>query len=504
MERSESPPKDTSEALAITMSLLYQEFDKRSSKKDKQVESDAVVDDPLFTDRQKALAGYFDLLGVGGLAYADDDDDHHDESITADDDVEVLASSPIPSSEANDNDDVELGHSSWVKITDDYASGGAKSRMIFYLLSLGPDLTVAFLRGDLPRKLQHDADFRAKYAPYVTCRETQGVYSVFLARTSSTKSSQVSPDQAQLAGRGLTPHELMKVVADMRDYIDTSRPKSSELAQDIDQLKRGPNLDLDYSFGQRRYGGGERRDLFDMHERWLKTIERSVLRQYRALQGTDKHGLLDLPFLRCLAYVGLGINTLERATNHWSHKGRESPLYGLYTATTWTNYGDLFGVQEYTYQVFKTTRIEDIGLDEIVASLLLSAYPWEGGLSYTWAGSSKGATGNRDNRAYTDGLTKNGLSIHNSKFLDDSIQDWDHKQTSLQDMLEFADQRDELYRTFKNISSGHVDKLAAIQRGQDAYEEGLALIQARQKIDESRNKLLMLKQRVQKEKQVDH
>ncbi|KAK5207975.1 hypothetical protein LTR41_006487 [Exophiala xenobiotica] len=475
MERSESPPKDTSEALAITMSLLYQEFDKRSSKKDKQVESDAVVDDPLFTDRQKALAGYFDLLGVGGLAYAvcavaiknspspeddgeDDDDDHHDESITADDDVEVLASSPIPSSEANDNDDVELGHSSWVKITDDYASGGAKSRMIFYLLSLGPDLTVAFLRGDLPRKLQHDADFRAKYAPYVTCRETQGVYSVFLARTSSTKSSQVSPDQAQLAGRGLTPHELMKVVADMLDYIDTSRPKSSELAQDIDQLKRGPNLDLDYSFGQRR----------------------------------------------CLAYVGLGINTLERATNHWSHKGRESPLYGLYTATIWTNYGDLFGVQEYTYQVFKTTRIEDIGLDEIVASVLLSAYPWEGGLSYTWAGSSRGATGNRDNRAYTDGLTRNGLSIHNSKFLDDSIQDWDDKQTNIQEMLEFADQRDELYRIFKDTSSGHVDKLAAIQRGQDSYEEGLALIQARQKIDESRNKLLMLKQRVQKKKQVDH
>jgi hypothetical protein len=169
MEGSRDPPKDTSEALAITMSLLHQEFDKSSSKKDKELESDAVVDDPLFTDRQKVLAGYFDLLGVGGLAYAvyavaiknspsheDDgeDDDDHDASIIVDDNddiVQVPASSPIPGSEANDND-VELGHSSWVKIINDFSSG-AKSRMIFYLMSLGPDLTVAFLRGDLPKKI---------------------------------------------------------------------------------------------------------------------------------------------------------------------------------------------------------------------------------------------------------------------------------------------------------------------------------------------------------------
>lgn len=462
-------------------------------------EEKAIEDDPLLTERQKCLLGYYDLFGIGGLAdcineiaereYYPEADDNSDPDHSDDNNVH--------GQNVDKTHGVKKGHSSWKLIMDDFQTG-VEGRIYFYLASLAPDMIRALIRGDLPRRMR-DPEFQIRFGPHLTCRSSPGVYSIYVARTCPTRSSQLSADDGQHAGRGLSLRQLNTVVELMREYMDLDSVNSVSLAKNIDTQKGEPSLELDYR-NQRRYGGGGDYRVFEIHRKWLDHVERNVLEDYRRQLGTSQEHMLDVPLQRCLPYVGSADDTLSGAVHHWTHEGRESPLYGLYTAVISFAFGEQFNVQDYTYQVFKTTRIEDIELNEKLVTTLLSGDPWDGGLCYTHAGPSESSSAERDTMASPEELESNAMSIQNSGFLDESIKDFEDKISRVQDFLEATETREARLETFRQTASRRVEELNDLQSSVtdliqelEAIENQLVLQKEYQEFMEEYNKFSTLK-----------
>lgn len=155
----------------------------------------------------------------------------------------------------------------------------------------------------------------------------------------------------------------------------------------------------------------------------------------------DDEDILDVYLQMYLAHSGLATNVLTRSSNHWGYYGSDSPLFGLASATIHYHFGDAFSVEDHTYQMFKTTRVEDIGLDEMTTAILVSAYPWDCGLSYTWAGVSTGNPASRSDPAFLDGIQDNAESIQRSGFLDLNIQDTKQKLDRVRRLHDFKKSR---------------------------------------------------------------
>jgi hypothetical protein len=117
------------------------------------------------------------------------------------------------------------------------------------------------------------------------------------------------------------------------------------------------------------------------------------------------------------------LSSVLLAIGYWAHSASESSVFGLFTATVEFPYPFIFNIRHSTYRVFKTVLVEDLGLVEIVAAVLLSAYHWDGGFNYALTDDSQGNSKNRQSDAYLDGLWRNAESIKNSSFINVSIAD---------------------------------------------------------------------------------
>ncbi|KIW74551.1 hypothetical protein Z517_11321 [Fonsecaea pedrosoi CBS 271.37] len=175
---------------------------------------------------------------------------------------------------------------------------------------------------------------------------------------------------------------------------------------------------------------------------------RKVLDSMRLYVSTDQPGSckLAMDFDEQSQHVALKIR---------HHRGERR----LFTATVRYHFGNLFNVQHSTYRVFKTTKVEDIGLDEIVAS----------------AGGSTGSTANRTSKAYLDGLRRNALSILNSGFVDDNLRDAKRKIERVKKLLSFFESRDQEVEEFEAQATQTVADFEALLA---TGEERLAEIEA--------------------------
>lgn len=143
-------------------------------------------------------------------------------------------------------------------------------------------------------------------------------------------------------------------------------------------------------------------------------------------------------------YVGLSSNVAGRAPNHWKHVQGTSPVFGLLVAVLGHLYPERFSLQPYTYQIFRTTDRSHIGLDEKIATILLSGYLWDGGLSSAFAGYCRG-TGPKDTsfqktlqlQANKQAIGKSGLQEKNTDKSIALIQE----TTRTFDLIESRDQQ---------------------------------------------------------------
>ena len=382
--------------------------------------------DPLITDRQKYMMSYYDLFGVHGLGkaiYHIALSEIQNEKDFKKRQLRLNAQAAATNSDSDSDEEFTGGHKSWQKIVADFQTPFT-SRMMYYLCTLPPPLIPALIRGDLPSRLAEDQELCDQVEGHVRLRDTQGVYAIFVAAQSQSRSTQVldGDDESTPAGRGLSLNQLKEVIEGMKLYTSIDNAASAAYAESVDQQKPGAKP-LDYN-KQRRYAGGSAKRNVDVLVGWVEEFEKEILQHWDRLSGLGEDEFLDIPMLRCFCYVGLGSNLLGRSPSHWIHRGNESPIFGLFTAICHYLFGARFSdLQVYTYQIFKTVMVEDIGFDEIIASVLLSAYPWDHGLSYTYAGVSTGASTDRTNPNYLAGLEKNAESIERSGFLKANLED---------------------------------------------------------------------------------
>ena len=263
------------------------------------------------------------------------------------------------------------GHSSWHRIIDDYRLG-ADSRILHTLSTLPSDLVVALLHGDLPSKMQDEA-FADRIGPWVELTHCPGIYAVFISRTSG-------PDK----GKGLTLREMVSVIEAIEEYLRLDTQDSEDIARKIDTVFSGDVSALDYE-GQRRFGGGINQCDFKAHREWLKSLISVYYTKFDALIGTEHEYLLDEHIPRCLCYIGLSHNPLSRATEHWTPNESSSALWALFYSAVRFVCKDKYNARA-SYQVIKTIRVEDVGLEEIMLTTMMMNLGRNGGLNHRWAG----------------------------------------------------------------------------------------------------------------------
>lgn len=285
---------------------------------------------------------------------------------------------------------------SWRTLIDDYEEKGIKSRSLYYLMSIPEEVLMAIIEGNLPSRMQEDS-FRSKYTSFLSLKPNQGVYVCYVGVAHQDIYSQLLPLTASLSevGYGLTLGELGQVIGTMHTYcINDSRTGNDRPveARDIDTRyrpsgKKGlPDL-VEYQDGFRRYSAGIRESQFDRIINYLYAIDDIYDIQNNATDMSMNNKRLQ----RCFCYVGLSHKVKDRAPEHHTHTGKESQIWGLFTAICRYLFHDKFSNSDFTYQVIQTVRVEDIGLDEILVSVLASGYGFDGGLSAVHAGQSTGS-----------------------------------------------------------------------------------------------------------------
>ena len=79
-------------------------------------------------------------------------------------------------------------------------------------------------------------------------------------------------------------------------------------------------------------------------------------------------------------------NPLSRAPRHWNPDQDSSPLWALFYSTVRYVCKDKYRAVRSTYQIFRSIREDETGLEEIVLTTLMMNLARHGGLSYRWAG----------------------------------------------------------------------------------------------------------------------
>lgn len=344
--------------------------------------------DPCATRKQHRMKVFLQQLGVVGLWHAIYTNARQSEQ-----------------DEANDRDlNNGMINSSWRKLTDD-CELGSKSRTLYYLMSIPEEVLMALVEGNLPSRMQEEG-FRSKYQSLLSTKFNQGVYACYVGVAHQDTDSQSAPATKPQTGYGFTFEELNKVVETMFTYCDTNGLDDPIQAEKIDTCYRtGKTISMqEYQDGHRRYcGGGEDKGIqFDRIINFFTAAEEN----YNLSINSRKSSLNQLRLQRCFCYIGLSNRVAQRAIQHHSHLGDESPLWGLFTAVCKLLFATRFSISEFTYQIIQTTREADVGLDEILVSVLTSAYAFDGGLAAVHAGKHKGAKTKRD-EAYSAELREN-------------------------------------------------------------------------------------------------
>jgi hypothetical protein len=240
-------------------------------------------------------------------------------------------------------------------------------------------------------------------------------------------------------------------------------------AKAIDQKGGALSTNLDYRY-QRLYGAGSLRDNFEPHNQWLDLWDSLLLSDAMKLINTPDAHLLHVHQKRCLAYVGLSRNVLARSPNHWTASQRESPIFGLFKAIVANLYGSKYDVVNHTYQILKTTQLTDIGLDEILISVLTSSYPWDGGLNFRHAGANNGNSATSGSPAHIENLNTNAKRVNRSGFLHANFKDAAEKVKALPKRLEYHQK----VKATRNKLEKELDgAIAEIQRLEERVEESL-------------------------------
>jgi hypothetical protein len=369
--------------------------------------------DPIFTRRQRELLVHYDLLGVFGLIQVIREIAVYEQ--TQERDAGIFVSRAKKRKHAASP--ASPGHISWQRLIEDIDLG-LTSRALFYLCSIPSLVIPALIRGDLPRQMQ-DQGFRTKVGPHIRPSLTQGAYVIYLALLPSYASTQGND---MYAGCGLSLKQLLKVIAAMKVYSNVNDPDSATFAQKVD-TRFGEKKDLDYKRQRRYAAGGDHCDLTG-HVWWIDNFQYTYLYWAikRAAEDEDDPRLAQY-LLRCLVYVGLAGLCEDRINDHATHSGDESVIFGLFCAIVEALYPGSFGVRDTSFQIFKTVSNEDIGLEEILLSVLTSALPADGGLNYAHCGGSLGNYDRKDPAAQAARLKKNAQSIEKHRFLDENIDD---------------------------------------------------------------------------------
>lgn len=373
---------------------------------------DGKLQNCLFTPRQETMLMHYELYGVFGLmefmkrtaVWERNREKEHG------------MGSSRKRKRSHVEDDVG-GHISWTRLIDDIDKG-FQSRTLFYLCSLPPLLLPALIKGDLPSRMQ-DADFSRNVGPHIEPKMRQGAYVVYCARTAAQNATQGSVD---FVGYGPSFKQMLTILAKMKLYTDVDDPESANMAKEIDS-QFGEKKGLDYK-KQRRYASGSLCIDMSSHVYWIENYLYLNLHSADSLHKKDPNDpRLSEYMLRCPVYVGLAGYVSERVTKHWNHSTDGSATMGLFCATTKWLYGDEFTIRNFSWHIFKTVSNDDIGLDEIILSVLTSALPTEGGLNVAHCGGSKGNPANKDHNTQTQRLNENAESIERWGFVDQNIAD---------------------------------------------------------------------------------
>lgn len=169
----------------------------------------------------------------------------------------------------------------------------------------------------------------------------------------------------------------------------------------------------DYQQGRARYLDNANQE--ESIRLWLYVLDDKILNDARRRSLADpNYPLLHVPLRRTFPYAGLSINVASRATAHHGHTGSECIVYGLFTAVVRWKYGRQFDVIHFTYQILKNVRPDDIGLLEILGSIIASAYTWDTGLSANFAGLQRGNKASDPPPTYYQDLRTNALEFRDS------------------------------------------------------------------------------------------
>lgn len=334
--------------------------------------------------RMKVYLQYFGVLGLWHAVYVNAKQAEHEEK--------------------EDPRNKGKADKSWQTLIDDYERG-IRSRTLYYLMSIPEEVLMAIIEGNLPSKMQDDG-FKSKYTSFLSLKPNQGVYVCYVGVAHQDVHSQLAATTiAPKIGYGLTLNELRQVTDVMATYIvnDGSRGNDDpSAAYDIDtrfrQSGKGVPVFSEYREGFRRYSSGGKEGQFDRIINYLYAIDDI----YDTHTTSSTPDLSTKPLQRCFCYVGLSHKVKDRAPEHHTHTGKESPVWGLFTAVCRYLFSDKFSISDFTYQIIQTVRVEDIGLDEILVSILASGYAFDGGLCAVHAGQSTGSNVVKNNTYYAE------------------------------------------------------------------------------------------------------
>jgi len=150
----------------------------------------------------------------------------------------------------------------------------------------------------------------------------------------------------------------------------------------------------------------------------------------RDIRASGDLHLLKEP-MRCPVYMGMSGNPSRRGPGH---KGKpDSILMGLFISTLRFLYKDLYEFGQYTFQLFHSVRKEDIGFLEVVASIMGSGFPWDGGLAYTYAGGRPRAM----HEVHQERMRQAAEQIRASGNIEQNVQDSEDKIRRLQELLDY-------------------------------------------------------------------
>lgn len=317
--------------------------------------------DYLYNDNRRLLEWYLNHLGVVGVWHA----------------LQIIAEQERDKEAAGERVVSGTVDGSWNMLLTDL-NKGTNSRCLYYLLTIPRQVLMAVIRGDLPSKLELDTNFRRDFLSRLELTSRPGVYVIYVGR-----SSKPSGSGKHERGMGLTPAEAQLVWEhlDCYDQGTASDQGSNETCRKIDNAYPGSHF-VNYKKGDRRW-------------KWENVGFLKHALEHECLMPNHSHP--DRMRL-CQAYVGLSGNVLSRAPQHATPGTNSSPVFSVWLSILQKQWPDMF--MAFPYQLLRVEHNQELGLCEVLVSVLAGAYCWEGGLSNIHAGRQVGQKGAASTSAY--------------------------------------------------------------------------------------------------------